>query len=218
MTEDIKIDNPYWDKLSGFVSSRRHPTWGTFTIDCGGGIEAYTAVFKLRRELIPRYTWTITAPRTVQMVAGHCTQRVIDPMAGTGYWGYLLGQLGVQVISTDICPPDETSTDNPWHPQTKTWTTVLQADAADAAMISEGSTTLLLSWPPCDDPIGFTTLSAFAGNRVIYIGEGAGGATGDDNLHHLLKSEWNEYATHDPVQYDGIHDYVTVFHRNQPLA
>lgn len=208
MTEELPIDNPYWEAIRGFASSRRRPPWNTRTVESEGG-------WFLRKRLIPKYTWTITDPQTVQFVAGHCTGRVIDPMAGTGYWAYLLRQFGVRVISSDANPPAEDSDANFWHPNVKPWTTIRRADAVDAATLSDTDNTLLLSWPPVSD-CAYKTLSAFAGNRLIYIGENNPDACADNLFYALRDSEWTLYAATDPVQYDGVRDYVTVYDRNQP--
>ena len=73
--------------------------------------------------------------------------------------------------------------------------------------------TLLLAWPPYDDPIGEKALTAYAGTRVIYIGEMDGGCCGDDAMFQRLATEWREVAEIRPVQWAGLHDWVTVYDR-----
>lgn len=217
MTELADIDNPYWAAVKGHVSSTRDPTWHTFTVGDTRGEDSFYHAYRLRRKLIPPYTWTVTAPATVKFVVGHCTTTVVDPIAGTGYWVYLLAQCHIRVTATDIEPPRQDGYDNAWHPNAKCWVPVLQADAVDAALMADRQDTLLLSWPPYGDSIGVKVLSAFPGNRLVYIGEGEGGACADDDFFTLLNSEWTQYAMHDPVQFPGLHDYITVYDRNQPL-
>lgn len=214
------LDNPYWDRVKQFVSKERDFSFGTYVI---GGLDrnhritdAYNDAWKLREEVTREYAWTITSPQTVQFVAEHCTGRVLDPLAGTGYWGFLLRQFGIQVNSSDLHPPAVDEQANNWHFNTSTFVPVLKADAVDAATMSDTGDTLFLSWPPHLDPIGFKTLSAFAGNRLILISEGPGGSTGDDDFFAVLGSEWTVREEHAPVQFWGIHDYVSVYDRNQP--
>lgn len=213
--------NPYWDRVAKHVSDEPDPTWDTYTI--GGrrvprrdpGEASYEG-WMLRREVTSQYAWTVTAPATLDFVRQHCTKRVVDPLAGTGYWGYLLAQCAIRVISSDVCPPNKNSTLNAWHQNASTFVDVRRAEGAVTAQMSVESDTLLLSWPPFADSTGFDVVSAFAGNRLIFIGEGAGGCTGDDAMWELLGAEWTERDWHQPVQFDGIHDYVWAFDRNRP--
>lgn len=210
------IDNPYW-KLAQPLVANQVSLWGTFTM--GDGIknpETWYEVFKKRQPWTNEFSWAITDPLIVNFVAEHCTKRVIDPMAGTGYWAYLLRQMGIKVLAFDRNPPRVDSEANHWHRNVGTHVEVRQVDAVAAAQHSDTDDTLLLVWPPYDDPIGFMTLQAFHGNRLIYIGEGAGGCTGDDLFHALLESEWEEIDSQTPVQWDGIHDVVWVYDRIQP--
>jgi hypothetical protein len=62
--------------------------------------------------------------------------------------------------------------------------------------------------------------SFYNGKRVIYIGEdhrvrdlGRAGATGDDDTHQILDSDWTEVDSRQPVQFWGIQDRVTVYER-----
>lgn len=71
----------------------------------------------------------------------------------------------------------------------------------------------MLCWPSYDDPMGFNTLSTFTGNKLIYIGEGDGGCTGDDKFHDLLREEWKEVKEIDIRQWIGIHDAMFFFER-----
>lgn len=52
---------------------------------------------------------------------------------------------------------------------------------------------------------------SFRGNPVV--GDGPGGATGDDRLHRILETDWTEVDSCEPVQWWGQHDRVTVYER-----
>jgi len=194
------IDNPYWDEVSSWVQ-----------VDTlrGGEFVPRNLIegFELRKELTAKYAWTITSPETVEFVVAHAAGQVVDPMAGTGYWGYLLQQYGIPAFCYDIDPGG-----NSWHKGAECFMQVDRMDGAEAAN-KHPDCTLILSWPPHDTPDGYNVLSAFDGRRVIYIGEGPGGCTGDDKLHNALESDWVEVATHWPLQWYGIHDYVALYER-----
>jgi hypothetical protein len=189
------LDNPYWDALRA----------GT-AIPVDAASLDWTAVGPLKalpayREFCAfRYAMTITDPATVTFVTMHANGRVIDPLAGTGYWTYLLRQAGIDVHACDLNPSDQT------------YVPVITGDAAPAAARTPDRT-LLLSWPPYEGDVGERTLRAYRGARVIYLGEDFGGCCGSDTMFDLLRDEWTEVAAHTPIQWPGSRDHVTVFDR-----
>lgn len=197
--------NPYWDAVKDLVTTEDARSWEPGALYVGG-IHNWEAT-KDRFERTSEYAWTITSPESVAFVAEHAGPSVIDPMAGSGYWAYLLGQLGIDVQASDIKPGD-----SQWH-QTGTWVDVASLDAVTAVSGAHPSRVLLLSWPPYDQAIGASVLAAFRGDRVVYIGEGEGGCCGDDAMFSLLEQQWTEVADHRPVQWYGLHDWITVYDR-----
>lgn len=203
----MTVDNPYWDEVKGHVGDDRWsggPTIHYLPSGPGGP-------FVDRSDYVGRYAWTITDPATVAFVAEHANGRLLDPLAGTGYWGWLLAQYGADVLSFDALPP--AAGENHWHKSGAEHVPVQRGDGAEMAAAHGANRALLLSWPPYDSPDGADVLRAYTGDRVIYIGEGDGGCTGDDRFHEMLRKEWTEVAGHRPVQFMGIHDYVTVYDR-----
>ncbi|MER7167262.1 hypothetical protein ABT336_14480 [Micromonospora sp. NPDC000207] len=195
------IINPYWDTI------RDHAT--------NGQVDPYPWPAEnnspRRTALTDRYAWTITDPATVAFVAEHLNGLAIDPLAGTGYWAYLLGQAGVEVVASDHQPPNETT--NHYHHAGVTHTRVKQDDAIKAVARRCAGWSLFLAWPPYDEPTGTNIIRAYEGDRIVYVGEGYGGCCGDDAMFELLGSEWVQVAEHRPVQFAGIHDFVTVYDR-----
>lgn len=211
--------NPYWDAVSGRID----PTgslWNTPTVDGIGRYRGPDGRFDVdrwareslkRHDYVKRYAWTITDPATVAFVAKHALGRLVDPMAGTGYWAHILAQAGVDVVAYDLNPPGPDTDANHWHKHVPAHTTIGQADAIES-VAQNADRTLLLSWPPH----GFNAcpvLDAYDGSRVIYIGEDWGGCCGDDNLFEAFGRDWVETAEHVPVQWDGLHDIVHVYDR-----
>lgn len=211
----MSIDNPYWD----LVKDRVDPLgslWRTPTVDGyrstmapASFVEQFQTLHDAgldRWSLVKRFSWTITDPETLAFVAEHSGGLLVDPMAGTGYWGWVLAQLGVDVVSYDAAPGT-----NHYHEGEPLHATVRTLDG-EQAVARHSDRALLLSWPPMD-ATGSDILRAYAGARVIYIGESEGGCTGDEDLHELLAKGWAEVASHVPVQWNGIHDVVTVYDR-----
>jgi len=197
--------NDYWDEVKHHVT-RDHP-FGRPVVDWWTNPH----IAPNRAELTSRYSWTITDPASVQFVVDHVGTRVLDPMAGSGWWCRLLGEAGVDVLAYDLTPPGHG--DNRWHRAGVAHVDVHQGDGVRVAAEHGAGRTLLLSWPPCDSPAGADILNAYPGGRVVYIGEPFGGNCGDDRLFELLRSGWIEVAEWHPVRWQGMHDLIVVYDR-----
>jgi hypothetical protein len=207
----MDIDNPFWAAIEEFVeadSLRGNPVVGEFRLD--RSVAESMARLPNRQLLVRKYSWTIPDPETLAFVAAHAHGGLVDPIAGTGYWAYLLTQLGVDVVCYDLNPGADLVT-NGWHDE-HLHAAVAAEDGATAAALHPDRT-LFLSWPPHGQDVGARILQAFSGRRVIYLGDGRGGATGDDAMHGLLEGQWTEVDSRLPVQWWGQHDRVTVYER-----
>lgn len=221
------IDNPYWDicephaepsgerwegpQVAGFFVSRRR-------LKDDPNFAERMAFWEKRRELTSLYSWSIPDPPSVKFVVEMSRGKLLDPIAGTGYWTYLLAQSGVDCAAYDSAPPTSSTEDNMWHRHASAFMAVLRADAVAAVAaltFVDSSPTLFLSWPPYESPLAYEILKAYRGDRVIYIGEGAGGCTADDDFHELLDKEWTEVDFHLIAQWGGIHDRIWVYDRNR---
>jgi len=213
------MTNPYWDTVRDYVRPPEVPWEGRTVGRLFGRCDEYGRRLELtdeefaaipdRNKLVARYAWTITDPDSVGFVASHVRNGLVDPMAGTGYWAFLLGQCGIDVVSYDASPKD-----NPWHQKHPLWAPVAQG-YGEVVIDNHPDRTLLLAWPPYSEPGGFRTVREYKGSRIIYIGEGSGGCTGDDDLHELLDDQWREVDVHTPVQWWAIHDQITVYQRKR---
>lgn len=207
--------NAYWDAVREHVNPSGS-LWGTPEV---GGYNLYRdgqgevdyrrwcREVPSRHDLVEHYSWTITDPATVAFVVDHASPRVVDPMAGSGWWAKLLTEAGLDVAAYDLTPGQG----NTWHKSGVQHTTVLRGDATET-VVAHGDRTLLLSWPP----YGFDArpvLAAYPGDRLIYIGEDWGGCCADDSFFEVLTKSWARTAEHVPVQWYGIHDVVHVYTR-----
>jgi hypothetical protein len=167
------------------------------------------ARFPNRQSLVRKYCWTIPDPDTVAFVAKHAQGGLVDSMAGTDYWAYLLAQVGVDVVCYDLNPGTALVT-NGWHGE-DLYAEVRAKDGAEAVALHPDRT-LFLSWPPFAQDVGTRILRAYQGKRVICIGEEEG-HTGDEKLRLTLETDWTEVDSHQPVQWWGVHDRVSVYER-----
>jgi hypothetical protein len=205
----VTVDNPYWTEVRDSVTAGDFPWEGPcvarFRFDMLGdkdpGVETLD-----RHEFVGKYSWSIPDPVSLDFVAQHVVGGAVDPLAGTGYWAYLLGQLNVDVTCYDLQPGS-----NPWHRDEALWTEVVEMDGADAAA-KHADRTLILAWPPYGEDVGTRVLRAYRGERVIYIGE-LNGCCGDDDMLDELDENWEAVAQRAPVQWWGLHDRITVYER-----
>jgi len=196
--------NPMWDAVKHAVK----PWAPEMTADRDG-----TDPTIRRSKLVGQYAWTITSPETVAFVAAHAGAKVLDPLAGSGYWAYLLGQLGVDVFASDAEPPNLGV--NPYHHTDAVHVPVARLDALESVATHGDGRVLLLSWPPHNTPLGAQILQCYPGDRVIYIGDRAGGGCGDAELFHIFDRYWTQVAVHLPVRFWGIHDRIVVYDRGK---
>ena len=205
----MTIDNPFCDAVKDHVepdSLRATPVVGEFHLD--RPVAESMARTPNRQRLVRKYCWTIPDPDTVAFVAHHAHSGLVDPLAGTGYWAYLLTQVGVDVVCYDL-NPGATLLTNGWHGE-DLYAEVCAKDCAEAAALHPDRT-LLLSWPPHGKDVGARTVKSYGGKRVIFIGDTRG--TGDPQMHGILDAEWIEVDTRQPVQWWGIDDRVGVYER-----
>jgi hypothetical protein len=163
-----------------------------------------TSLFEARQQLVMDFSWPIPCKAALRGIAEFVgDDGIIEVCAGTGYWAHLLGKLGVDVIATDI----------EWHPVR--WAPVDRLDCAVAAG-TWPERALMLSWPPYAEPQAYKDLRAYlraGGTKLIYIGEGDGGCTGDDKFHRLLYKTMDEVAFMDIPVYYGINDDLRMYVR-----
>lgn len=209
----MTIDNPYWDAVKDCVETDTvggNPVVGYSSLD-------HTVLENLarspNRQLLvrpvpldrarPRHRAVRGRPRRRRVGRSHCR---------TGYWAYLLTQLGVDVVCYYLNPGTELLT-NGWHGEDM-HPEVVAKDWAEAAALHP-ERTLFLSWPPHDQDVGARILLAYNGNRLIYVGDGRGG-TGDDRMHQILETQWTEVDSRQPGLWWGQRDRVTVYERICP--
>ena len=148
----MTINNPFWEAIKDCVepdSLQGNPVVGEFRSDLS--VEECMARTPNRQRLVRKYCWTIPDPDTVAFVAEHAHGGLVDPMAGTGYWAYLLAQVGVDVVCYDLNPGAALVT-NGWHGE-DLYAEVCAKAAAEAAALHPDRTQFL-SWPPHARDVG----------------------------------------------------------------
>lgn len=144
---------------------------------------------RIRDIAVSRWSWAIPTNEAILTIVKHSPGGVVEIGAGAGYWARLITRAGGDVVAFDKHPPPHP--DNVWHEKTRPWFDV-QAGGPEAAA-RYPDRTLLLCWPPYSWDVAARAARAHldaGGRRLIYIGEGASGCTGDETFHAMLEEGW----------------------------
>ena len=185
-------------------------------------LEAFLAVDRLqppleqwrryRNVLSGHYAYAVPTPAALAEVARHAP--LVEIGAGGGYWARLLRDAGVDMLAYDIRPPGSTERVNQWFSQWTPWTTIAEGMAPRVA--EHPDRTLFLCWPLWNVPVASNSLRWYAGEVIVYVGEGYGGSTGDPAFHELLDRHF-ELETWVPLpQWPDRWDSLTVWRRSHP--
>jgi hypothetical protein len=199
------IHNPYWEELQGNLAG---------VVD--GLFAGNYSIWEQRKKYYSHYCWAVPDPETLAFTLKWLSPSAIEIGAGTGYWANQLATMGLDILAFDAYPPDKIH--NHYHhsigDESGLWTVFYPVQEGNATTLKEyPDRTLFLCWPPYDNAMAHECLSNYPGQKVIYIGEGDGGCTGDEAFHKLLDDEWHLVAEHIGIQWDGIHDRVYVYER-----
>lgn len=202
------ISNPYWDEVKDYI------------VGAPGVVRG--APEGLQWDLRRRYSLAIPDPSTVAFVARFLGARAVEIGAGTGYWSWLLAQVGTTVEAYDRAPPDRVTTNGCHSPRDASTGDFLGLLRPTFHPVSGGGPpvlaryaehTLFLCWPPYRQPMSAECLALYPGRRLVYLGEGRGGGCASRAFFARLGSAWHEVACHTPVRWHMLHDQVTVFER-----
>lgn len=213
-----QTDNPYWDTIRAIPGSQFE--WEYEQRYAPDAMALFSKQRIDRNDLCGKYAWAIPDPASLDFVAEWLKPAAIEIGAGTGYWAWQLSQLGVDMIAYDLFPPQHTGQNHYHSPRNGEKNGLLGVTREVYFDVRAGGEliaaqypdrTLFLCWPPYDSDMAVNTLNAYQGKRLVFIGEGDGGCTADDAFFEKLGEEWEEVASHRPIQWNYIHDYITVY-------
>jgi hypothetical protein len=156
-----------------------------------------------RSRYVREVSWAIPSEEALRAISA--LGPIVEIGAGGGYWAQLLRERGVDILAFDQQPDPEL---NPKY-LARTWGPVAQAPATIAAEYPER--TLLLIWPPQDDPMAHQALQNYRGDRVAYIGGSYQGLWADDAFHQLLAEEWEYTDRVDLPTWEYLEDRVHIY-------
>eukprot|EP00933_Yihiella_yeosuensis_P037816 TRINITY_DN31810_c0_g1_i1.p1 TRINITY_DN31810_c0_g1~~TRINITY_DN31810_c0_g1_i1.p1 ORF type:complete len:312 (-),score=60.18 TRINITY_DN31810_c0_g1_i1:97-1002(-) len=168
---------------------------------------------RLRRKMYGNVKWNDEAMQIIQRYSP-----LVEIGAGEGQWQSELLRRGADVTAyDDYSSPSRFSKDE--GPSKKRSATsnhapganVLKADAGEALKRSRGRNLLLVYPPP--GQMAATCLAHYAGDVLLYVGEGRGGVNGSDAFFDALATTWvlEETLALDPLP--GSYEKLYVLRR-----
>ena len=149
------------------------------------------------------------------LVASTIEGGMVEIGAGTGYLSALLAGKGVDVVAADLGRELSSEIANAYHSRTGVFFDVLHGGPELAARFPRR--TLLLAWPPHQDPMAMRTLHEFTvagGASLAYVGEPDGGCTADEAFHEALSTQWVRTSCVPTARWPGARDDLFVYRRN----
>lgn len=173
----VKPANPYLQEFLAVHRELRVIPDGDLRFDPATG----AALRSAREDLVRRYAWAVPNTLALRAIAAHGP--VVELGAGNGYWSMLLEAAGVDVVAYDADPTAQNPYTNgdPWF-EVRTG----GVESIDAHQ----DRTLLLCWPPRNDPFACDALAAYQGDTVCYVGEGWGGCTAPGEFFDELQARF----------------------------
>lgn len=197
MTEDL------W-RLIAEASPKNGNGWST------DHVEDWMSEHERRDAFIRQFSFAVPTPVAVGRIKRFVGDRkLLEAGAGSGLWARLLSDAGVVVTALD----NGSWRRSGWGINVGKYYPVERCDAAEAVKQNRDHQALMVCWPDYNSPMAAKTLDMFEGDRLIYIGEGSGGCTGDDRFHEMLESWQAKYVA--IPQWPGIHDEVVLYARKQ---
>lgn len=139
------------------------------------------------------YAYAAPSHEAVLAIRDFCTEGVLEMGAGLGYWAHVMRSYGINVVAYEPRQPH----DNPYFSNHASeifsyqtpWTTM--KTRLEPGELEETPRALMLCWPDTN-AFASHTLGRYRGNHLVFVGEGRGLATGDDDFHDAMKNEWVE--------------------------
>ena len=166
----------------------------------------------LRGQFIKNIGFTLISNDWIKPLSNWIGNRkCLEVMAGTGSLSFALQQQGINIIATDNFSWDGQSN---WNNNDNYWTEIEHIDAIEVVKkYGKDIDIILMSWPYMDDTayrILHTMREVNQNCIMIFIGEGMGGCTADDEFFQSIEEiedEEFEKAVRSFKQWWGIHDY-----------
>ena len=183
---------------------------------------------QVRWEHTGRYSFAVVTEEALAAIAEASPRGAVEEAAGGGYLAALLRDRGVRVEAFDLEPsprPESMSGSAGYETGgnvyiSHSWGGVKRAAAGVSAQYPD--LTLVLCWPPEQEPAARVALESYLGETLVFIGELPDGLDrpshmADEQFFELLRTEWRKVREVAIPQWrvpdDGEHDTLSVWQR-----
>lgn len=211
MRDAIELGNPLLDEWWRIYGERRRDPFEEFGLEEGHRV--LVERMRSREESRRRWAWGVPNEAVLDAIAEWGP--VVEVGAGTGYWARLLSDRGVDVVACDVRPPPHP--ENGYHGDDAVPFFDVRAVGPEFAA-SHRDRTLLICWPPYDDPLAADAVEAHGGERLVYVGEGEGGCTADDRFFHVLDRDFRLVREMRVPRWDWVRDGAFFYCRVNPCG
>lgn len=163
----------------------------------------------IRTRIARDYSWAVPSEEALQEITKFSP--VVEMGAGTGYWAYLLQNLGCDIVAYDEHPPNLAGEGliNAWH-SNGVYAQVLQAKPS--VLKRHPDRTLFLCWPPQFGSMARECLTHWKGKYLIYVGE-LHGCCAEEQFFDTLETMFECIKIVNIPCWMGLHDCLYVFRR-----
>ena len=160
-----------------------------------------------RQYYIENFSWSIPSIDAIKEIVRFAgSEQILEVCAGNCFWACLIRLYGGNIIASDNFSSHGTEQYNCFISD------VLNEDAVRSVQ-SHRTNVIMISWPTYNDPLATNVLDTFEGNRLIFVGEGAGGCTANDSFFDLLREKWSLVKYLMIPNWPGLHDGVYFYER-----
>lgn len=175
-----------------------------------------------RSEFTRSMSWAVPTREAIQQILKWSSGgKIIEIGAGRGLWAKLLRDEGALVEASDPNPPDENHFFKNWSNEADrdghVYDQIERVSGEEHASRSETGDTLMIVWPYFEDS-GDSDWQAsavrnFKGDKIVFVGEHEGGATGSPQFWREINKNWTVAGHVEIPKWAGMHDSVMLFRR-----
>lgn len=156
-------------------------------------------------------SWGIVSEKAIDEIYDKCKEdRILSVGAGNGTWEYLLQEKGLDITATDLDPSTSS-----WHKNPDgRYPIVIHEYSAAHAVEKFKFDTLMSVWPHPIMKFGSVVASSKP-KKIIYVGEGVGDSTADDEFFDIVDKDYSVISTIDgPLKAQGWPEKMIIYLRN----
>lgn len=164
--------------------------------------------FVFRDAFINNFGWSLPTKNIIDTIISFCQKSIVlEVGAGLGLISKLIIESGIQLITTDSYEE--------YKDDTVRFMDIIKMDCVNAIDHYPQAQCLMLVWPKAD--VADNSIKKFKGNKIIYIGEDAGGCCAGQTFFDELEKRWTCKVL-DMTTWPGMHDKLYLFTKIKTLS